>query len=146
MAPTGQLLAEAEGNLLHDLIGESVRVLEVGAAGEVGEAGKEPEEGAIRPLGHAVLRDGSVGAPRDEGEEAPGGGAAPHEFLDDTGKPELLIGGEERCPGAEGVGEELESLGAHVRVGEATGDLVLGAEVHLGDIGDLSVRRAFWIR
>ena len=64
---------------------------------------------------------------------------AKERFLDDAGEPELLINGEERPLGAEGVGEALESLGARVRVGEATGDLVLGAEVHLGDIGDLSV-------
>lgn len=37
------------------------------------------------------------------------------------------------------VGEELEPIGARVRVGQSAGTLVLGAEVEFGDVDNLSV-------
>ncbi len=39
-----QLLPEAEGDLLDDVLGEPVHVLEVGATGEVGTTPNEPEQ------------------------------------------------------------------------------------------------------
>ena len=139
MAPPHQILPESEGDLLDDLVGQPIHVLEVGAAGEVGEPPDEPEEGVVRPVGHPVLRHRLVRSPSDKGKEAPCSGAAPREFLDNPGEPEFLVGGEERRHGAEGIGEELEPLGARVRVGESAGDLVLGAKVEFGDIDDLAV-------
>ena len=111
VGPPHQLLPETEGDLLDDLVGQPIHVLEVGATGEIGETRDEAEQRAVRPVGHTVLRDRFVGSPGDEGMEAERGRSTAGLFLDHPGEPELFVGGEARRRGAERVREELEPLG-----------------------------------
>ena len=81
-------------------------------------------------------------SPGDEGEEAQGGCSTPGEFLDDSGEPEFLVGGEERGGGAEREGGDLDPVEDRRGVGEATDDLRLGPEVELDGVDDMNIDAA----